>query len=404
MSNFDDMDIVCISSTSWEGTFVKSTVELIKNMAQRHRVLFVDYNYTCKDLLMSVLKKGSAPVKRMLGIQNRLQKTKAANDSALWILTLPPVFPVNFIKNRKLYVFFQKINVAIIRRSILKATQKLQFTHPVVINAWNPQIGIFLYQKLREKLTVYYCFDEISTGPWTKEHGAYFEKQLLQVVDACVVSSSGLYQTKAPLTRRCFVVNNGVNFDLFQSAYSFPKEQPVVIGFIGMIASRLDFQILEEIARRFPDAVLMLVGGVSFDGRSVDEEVARLKSYPNVRLTGVQPHEKLLNFLKSFHIGIIPNVKNTQTAAVYPMKINEYLAAGIPVVTTDFAPLDDFTGYVTVAHSADEFIQGIEQELKTDSDFKRKARQELARQNSWNNRAVEFEKIIEANLSLLQKT
>lgn len=389
------MDIICISSTSWEGTFVKSTVELMKNMAQRHHVLFVDYNYTCKDLLMGVLKKNHAPVKRILGIQKRLQRTEGANSSKLWLLTLPPVFPVNFIKNKWLYSLVQRINASIIRRSILKATRKLQFRQLVLINAWNPQIGTFLHQKLHEKLTIYYCFDEISTGPWTKEHGTYLEKQFLQLVDACVVSSNGLYQTKAPLTKRCFEVNNGVNFDVFQSAYSFPKEQDVVIGFIGMIASRLDFSILEEIARRFPNAKLMLVGGVSFDGRSIDEEIARLKMYPNVQMTGILANDMLPSVLKSFHVGIIPNVKNAQTAAVYPMKINEYLAAGLPVVTTDFAPLEEFTGYITVARSAAEFVQGIEQELKTDSGQKRIARQNIARNNSWNNRAVKFEGIIE---------
>jgi len=366
----------------------------MKYMAQRHRVLFVDYNYTYKNVLMSLLKKNPAPVRRIFGLQNRLQEIKAANDSTLWLLTLPPVFPVNFIKNRKIYIFFQRINTNIIRRSIVKATRKLQFTQPVVINAWNPQIGVFLYQKLYEKLHVYYCFDEISVGPWTKEHGAYSEKQFLQMADVCIVSSFGLYQTKAPLSKKCFVVHNGVNFDVFRSGYEFPKEQLVVIGFIGMIASRIDFTILEAIALHFPEATLMLVGGVAFDGRSVDEEVARLKTHPNVVFTGAQPSEKLPQYLKSFHIGIIPNVKNTQTAAVYPMKINEYMAAGIPVVTTDFAPLDEFYGHITVARSSTEFIQGIEQELTSDNDQKRRARQEIARQNSWDNRAIAFEKII----------
>jgi glycosyltransferase involved in cell wall biosynthesis len=293
-----------------------------------------------------------------------------------------------------MYAFIQRINVNIIRRSILKATRKLQFTQTVVINAWNPQIGVFLYQKLNEKLNVYYCFDEISVGPWTKEHGVYSEKHFLQMADACIVSSLGLYQTKAPITKRCFVVCNGVNFDVFRSGYSFPKEQPVVIGFIGMIASRIDFVILEAIVRHFPKATLMLVGGIAFDGRSVDEEVAQLKTHANVMFTGAQPSEKLPQYLKSFHIGIIPNVKNTQTAAVYPLKINEYMAAGIPVVTTDFAPMDEFAGYITVARSTAGFIQGIEQELATDNDQKRQARQEIARQNSWDNRALAFERII----------
>jgi hypothetical protein len=102
------MDIICISSTSWEGDYVKSTTELMKHMAKRHRVLFVDYNYTYKDVMMSLLKKSPAPVRRIFGLQNRLQLIKVVNDSTLWLLTLPSVFPVNFIKNKKCTPLFNE--------------------------------------------------------------------------------------------------------------------------------------------------------------------------------------------------------------------------------------------------------------------------------------------------------
>ncbi|MDR2848456.1 MAG: glycosyltransferase [Bacteroidales bacterium] len=388
------MDIVCVSSTSWEGKLVKSTVELTKSLAQRHQMLYVDYNYTWKDVLLGVLGRAPVPVKQLLGWQRRLQKIQLPNDTNLWRLILPPVFPVNFVKNKKAYRFLQRINTAIIRRSILKATRKLHFRQPLVINAWNPFVGVFLYGKLHEFKTIYYCFDEITVGPWTKEHGGYMEEMFLKKADACVVSSAGLYQTKSALAKRCYLVENGVNYELFQTGYFFPKGEKVVIGFVGMIASRIDFELLEAIARSFPDAQLLLVGGVSFDGRAVDEEVAALKAFPNVVFAGMQAAEKVPSYLRQFHIGIIPNIKNTQTANVYPMKINEYMAAGLPVVTTDFAPLSEFEGMIGIAHSTTEFIEKIKNELATDSDEKRRNRQKQAQQNSWNNRALAFEKII----------
>ena len=389
------MDIICVATPSWEGNYTKSTVELIKCMAQRHRVLYIDYSYTCKDMLTGIFKKSTVPVKRMMGFQKRLRQVQGANDSQLWLLTLPPILPANFIKNKKIYTFFQRINSFVIRRSILKASKKLNFSQPVVINAWHPFVGNFLYGKLNERLTIYYCIDEINEGPWTKEHGVYLETMFLKKVDAAVVTSQGLFHTRAPIARNCFLVQNGVDFELFRHGFSFPKEAPVVIGFVGTIASRIDFEILEAIAEHFPSAKLVIVGRVAFDGRPVDEEVARLKRYSNVEFTGAQPAEKLPDYLKTFHLGIIPNIKNAQTAAVYPMKINEYLAAGIPVVTTDFAPLDEFLDVITVAHSTAEFIQGIEHELTSDNDQKRIARQELAKNNSWDNRALIFEKIVE---------
>ena len=388
------MDIICIAFTSWEGNYTKSTVELMKCMARRHRVMYVDYNHTYTDVLRGIFTKGSAPVKRILGFQKRLRKTQTNGDN-LWLLTPPPVFPVNFIKNKKLYAFVQRINASIICRSVLKAGKKLNFDQPVVVNAWNPYVGVFLYGKLHEKITVYYCFDEIGESAWTKNHGSYMEKLFLRMVDACVVSSRGLLQTKSAMTKRCFIVQNGVDYELFRSGYSFPKEAPVIIGFVGTIAGRIDFSVLEAIAVNFPEARLVLVGRTAFDGRSVDEDVAGLKTYPNVIFEGAQPSEKLPDYLKKFHIGIIPNMKNAHTAAVYPMKINEYLAAGIPVVTSDFAPLDEFADMITVARSTSEFLQGIRTELATDNSQKQKDRQDAAQQNSWNNRALKFEKIIE---------
>ncbi len=389
------MDIICVATPSWEGNYVKSTVELMKRMSQRHRVIYVDYSYTYKDMVIGLLKKGPAPVKRMIGLQKRLREVPGANNSTVWLLTLPPIFPANFIKNKKTYAFFQRINSSIIRRSILKASKKLHFAQPIVINAWNPFVGNFLYKRLNERLTVYYCYDEINEGPWTKEHGVYLENMFLKMVDATVVTSQGLFRTRASLTKHCSVVPNGVDFELFQHGFSFPKEDPVIIGFVGTIASRIDFTILEAIVKHFPAARLVIVGRVAFDGRSVDEEVSQLKSYPNVVFLGPQPSKKLPDYLKTFHIGIIPNVKNAQTAAVYPMKINEYLAAGIPIVTTDFAPLDEFSDVITIAHSTSEFIEGLEKELASDNDQKRAARQELAKKNSWDNRALAFEKIVE---------
>jgi glycosyltransferase involved in cell wall biosynthesis len=388
------MDIICVAFPPWEGNYVKSTVELMKHMAPRERILYVDYSFTYKDLILGLFKKTPTPVKRLLGLQNRIREVKGVNDSVLWILTTPPIFPVNFLKNEYLYNWIRKRNAAIIRRSILKAEKKIGFHSPVVVNAFNPTIGMYLLKKLREKYTVYYCYDEFSSVKWSQKHGSRVEIPFLAAVDATIVSSKILFETKSPNTRQCFLVENGVDYNLFKTGYTPSKGNEVIIGYTGTIDNRFDMLIIETIVKRFPEAKLVLVGRVK---PYFEEIIQRLtENFSNVIHIGALPAEALPEWLGRFHIGIIPFIKNKQTAAIYPMKINEYLAAGIPVVTTDFAPLEGFGEAISIASSPNEFVDCIERELASDNREKQMLRQSIAKQNSWENRALLFEKVLES--------
>lgn len=388
------MDIICVASPSWDGNYVKSTVELMKRMAQRYRILYVDYPQTYKDLFFNH-SSNPGNTKRMLGCLERMREVSGSNGSTLHVLTLPPVFPANFIKNHKTYDYIQKINASTVRKSILKASRELGFNHPVVVNAFNPFLGNFLLGKLNESKTIYYCYDEIGACAWTEAHGAYSENKYIRRVDAAIVTSKGLLETKSKLCTSCFLVENGVDYELFKSGYQQHKDHPIIIGYIGTIDSRIDFDYIEAVARNFPNSRVMMVGRVIEDRPSVGEGLVKLQRFTNIDWIGAQDAKMLPDFLKRFHLGLIPFVKNTQTAAIYPMKINEYLAAGIPVVSTDFAPLPDFSGVISIASSVSEFLQCIEVELMQNSVEKQKYRQNAVSSNSWENRALLFEKILE---------
>lgn len=94
-------------------------------------------------------------------------------------------------------------------------------------------------------------------------------------------------------------------------------------------------------------------------------------------------------------MGIIPFAKNEFNKGVYPLKVNEYLAAGLPVVTTDFGYLQDFEDVIRIADSTEKFKTFTQEELSTDSAEKKLHRLNFARQNSWEQRAEEISNIIE---------
>lgn len=391
-------DLVCIAFPAWEGNYVKSTVELMKRMANHHRILYVDYQYTYKDLVWSLLKKGNAPARRMLGLTSRLREIPIETGGSVFVLTPPPVLPVNFLRNSRMYDRLQQLNSWLIRSSIRKATKQLKFSNPTVVNAFNPFFGNYLLGKLGERHTVYYCYDEISECAWARNHGARVERDFLQKVDATITSSVGLFESKKLLTKRSFLVQNGVDYLPFSTGYVdiLTKEKAEkVIGYIGTLDSRIDYELLEAIARSFIDVRLMLIGRVVADKSSVMEDIEKIKALPNVSFVGAQPPSALPGWLQRFHVGIIPFVKNQQTAAIYPMKINEYLAAGLPVVSTDFAPLTDFESIITIATNRPDFIDAIQADFDTDSVESQQRRQAVAKSNSWECRALEFERVLE---------
>ena len=83
------------------------------------------------------------------------------------------------------------------------------------------------------------------------------------------------------------------------------------------------------------------------------------------------------------------------TKNIYPLKINEYLSVGVPVVLTTFASLPDFDGIVSFANDKEEFCKAIVDNIETDSPEKIKQRNKFAEKTSWENRAIEFETAIE---------
>ena len=91
---------------------------------------------------------------------------------------------------------------------------------------------------------------------------------------------------------------------------------------------------------------------------------------------------------------IIPFVKNEFTKYIYPLKINEYLAMGKPVVTTNFADLSSFTSIASIAQSTEDFLKAISSELAQNTSKREAERLKFAAKNSWNHRATQLKKMI----------
>jgi uncharacterized SAM-binding protein YcdF (DUF218 family) len=142
-----------------------------------------------------------------------------------------------------------------------------------------------------------------------------------------------------------------------------------------------DQALLCEAARGLPGVQFVLVGPVSV-------EVAALQAMPNVHLLGPKAHDEIPACIAAFDVTLVPYLRTRYTESVYSCKLNEYLAVGKPVVTTDLPEMRRYAaehpGVLAVVPDAAGFVQAIREALgPAGEDGAPGRRRQAAERNSW---------------------
>lgn len=238
---------------------------------------------------------------------------------------------------------------------------------------------------LGEVLVVYYCTDEYSLFSYIdRDRTLAAEKQLCERADIIFAVCHSLVETKGALNPETHLSPHGVDQALFATALApatlVPEDirdlRGPILGFYGTIQDWVDQDLIAELAARRPEWTVVLIGGVHVD-------ISRLERFANVHFLGRKPHKALPAYCKAFDVGLIPYVVDERMAYVNPIKLREYLSAGLPVVSTDVPEVAQYSPYCTVARNVDEFERGVIQALATDTPEARQERSEAMRAETW---------------------
>ena len=369
-------------------------------LAKSNTVLFVEYPFTLKDLISTVLGNGRAPVSRMLGIKKRLVVEKTSFGTTVNHLVIPPVLPVEFIKIESLYTLLLKFNSYIYARSIRRALRKLNMANPVCINAYNAIYGRNLIGKIKEKLHIFYCYDGPNTGRYGRR-ATVADQGFAAQVDGVIVTSDFLASSLREFNTEMYVVKNGVDFKIFNQhakteLNSAGKRKKV--GYIGSLDQRFDIATIEYCVTQLP------AYDFEFTGELMNKTIQqRLASYPNVTFKPPVKPDEVPGLLQKCDVGLIPYICDEYSKNIYPLKINEYLSVGVPVVLTSFAELPEFNEIVSFTKGKEDFCNAIVREIESDSTENIKKRIHFAEKNSWENRAGLFDEIIDMLVEKKQK-
>ncbi len=196
-----------------------------------------------------------------------------------------------------------------------------------------------------------------SNGPQTERLDNNY-RRTLAASDIAFANCEPLAETMAHYADDIHVVPNGAERFVDRA----PGARPAgldgiagpIAGYVGNLRDRVDWLLLQEVAAAMPDVSFVLAGpgGDNPNAHS-------LARFPNVHLPGVVPYEALPHWLAHFDVGLVPHVNNRLTARMNPLKVYNYFAAGLPIVSTEVANLGAVGGAIRTATDASRFADAI---------------------------------------------
>jgi glycosyltransferase involved in cell wall biosynthesis len=252
------------------------------------------------------------------------------------------------------------INRRALRWSLQRECRKLNFQNPIT---WTfVPASAEIAGSLGERAVIYHCVDEFSEFTGANRTAILsLEQRLMDKSDCVIVSSGPLFETKRGRNPNTFLVTHGVDWPHFRKACEPQTAIPVdiqslpkpVIGFFGLIADWVDLGLIRFLAASRPQWTFVLIGNAVTDLKPVE-------GISNIRLLGQKPYALLPAYAKAFDVAVLPFVINELTLAANPLKLREYLAAGLPVVSSAIPEAERLKDKLHIAREATEWLEIIQ--------------------------------------------
>ncbi len=390
-------EIVCLSSLDWDVCWT-SKQQIMYRLSESNRVLYIEEPVTMLAPLVV-----PAHWRRWKALIPRIRRQGAQ----LWTLTLPPLLPFGN-KSRSI----NSLNQAVVASYVRWAMKKLSFSSDYILWTYLPQTLAVLHRLRRASggsapaLAIYHCVDEHSAFPGhfiSPELVKAYDDALTKEVDLVITTSESLRESREALNPRTYTVLNAADVELFNQALTPDLSEPADLvgipsprlGVVGVHDHRLDVDALEALEQADSSWQVLLIGPL----RVSHADDIRLRRLSSVHVLGAKPRQELPSYLKGLSAALIPYKPGELTRNIFPLKLFEYLAAGLPVIAGGLPELRRYPGMVWLAESAKDYPGLVRAAIVEDTAAKRAERVSLAAENSWDRRVADISALVEAALA-----
>jgi teichuronic acid biosynthesis glycosyltransferase TuaH len=383
ISLIKDRDFIIFGLQPWDTPTGSNCKNMAQEISRHNRVLYVNRPL---DRISKIKYKNDIRTK------NRLESIKHGKNvleeisSRLWIFNPRKIIEsINFLPPGSFYNFFNKRNNKKLAREIIWAGNQLGFKDSILIIDNDFFNGLYLKEFLKPQLFVYYIRDFLLSQKYFVCHGTKAEPLMIQKADLVVTNSKYLAGYASKYNSNTVDIGQGCDvLDFLNVPSEIPSDvsgiKYPVIGYCGALTStRLDMKVIHFIAVQEPDWNIVLVGPEDDHFR-----LSVLHQLPNIYFLGIKQTKELPQYIHSFDVCINPQLLNQMTIGNYPRKIDEYLAAGKPVVATKTEAMEMFSDQVYLCKSKEEYIHKIQEALNEPlKETGKEARREMAKSHTW---------------------
>jgi glycosyltransferase involved in cell wall biosynthesis len=375
MPHLEGRDIVCFAN-DWSGDPL-SKKHVMRRLAHRNRVLWINSLGN---------RSPRATVRDLKRIFDKLQRFAGGlYQVEPNIHVLSPIAVPSYRSP-----MMRRLNELVVGTAVRAAMKRLDYRKPLIYtfvpaSAW-------VVDRLDGERVIYHCVDEFSQFAGAGPEIAELERELIERSDLVITCSEPLREAKSRINPNTVLVRHGVEHAHFAKALDDDTVIPddvrdlprPIIGFYGLVAEWVDLEAMERVAGAFPEGSLVIVGEIN------NARIDSLERLPNVHFLGRKPYSQLPGYCKAFDVALLPFVKNDLTENANPLKLREYLAAGLPVVATNIPEARALAkSGVLLAHTPADFPPLVGRALQTRGPDR--ARSEAMARESWDDKVAEIE-------------
>jgi len=389
-------NIICISSIDWDFVW-QGHQEIMSVLAENgNRVLFIENT----GVRVPTMTDAGRLWKRFLNWKKGYKGIRKLSKNLYVYSPLILPFPYSKIAVR--------INKFIILSTIKRWMRIMEFHDPIVWSFLPTPIVPNLSAELDPSIFIYYCIDDFASSSKGAAKIKKIEEKVIKMADLVFATSHNLFKRCSAINSRTHLFPFGVSIanynEVRENSIDMPEElrniKKPIVGYVGGIHKWVDMKLLESIALSRKDISIVLIGPKQTDLCGIDR-------FDSVFTLGKKNPQDLPNYVKYFDAGIIPYKITPYTEHVYPTKINEYLAMGKPVISTEIPEVvkfdrengGNFIYFIKNDRDVKSVIKTVLEEKSVDLRDKRIA---VANSNSWMVKITKMCDLIEKKLEELQ--
>lgn len=279
--------------------------------------------------------------------------------------------------------------------TIGRELERLGMDREPVLCSFVPQCAPYI-RRLERRLTVYYCVDRWSAfegfDAGTMESG---ERELCETADLVIASAEDLAERCARFSSNVHYVPHGVDYEHFAEALQtgpLPADLAAIpeprIGFFGLIHEWVDVELIGRLADVLPYSFVVI--------GSAKTDMSALEGKPNVFVLGRRSYAELPAYSRGFHAAIVPFRMTELTHSVNPIKLREYAAAGLPVVSSPLPEVRKCADIAVCASSFDEWVDALREAVAEGGDAAaRRAQSARVKQEDWAYRCADIARLMD---------